>query len=214
MYLHQECWFGAFGGLGVFLCFGFFFIFFLLFSPLVIQVSGFYQNMPNSCVFLWRFKNYSSYGSFIPCFPKMTEDGMRILSSLIGLRSNFLQEIQHKQLSRIICMRSETHLVQKKPLLFVPGLNLWCGLMLFLVDDKQIYLLWNNPRYNFRTFVNEQSFSTLLKVVLKVLLFQFGAGMGISKWESACDLWAPCSGCHSRCHQHLSSLVTLYWKLA
>lgn len=72
--------------------------------------------------------------------------------------------------------------------------------MLFLVDVKQICFLWNNLRHTFSSFVNEQSFSTLLKVVVKMLLFQFGAGMGISRWESACDLWASCSGCHSRSH--------------
>lgn len=80
----RECWFGAFGSLG------FFWFGLLFFSLLGIQVSGFCQKMPNSCLFLWRIKNYSSYGSFIPCFPKTDEDGMRILSSLLGLRTNSL----------------------------------------------------------------------------------------------------------------------------
>ena len=69
-----------------------FFLMLLLF--LVTQMNGFCQNMPNSCLFQWRliqllFKNYSSYGNFIPCFPNTNEDGMRVLSSLSRVEKQF-----------------------------------------------------------------------------------------------------------------------------
>lgn len=64
-------------------------------------VSGFCQNMPNSCLIQWRWiqlllKHYSMFSKHTwgSCLP------------WAGLRSSSLQEIQHKQLSRRIFMLS------------------------------------------------------------------------------------------------------------